>query len=213
MSDRPVALLLAYGDLAEQVYPASVRAELESFAEVRLNDLGRAPSEEELRARIGDVSFCLTTWGAPNFSPEVLAAAPHLKLIGHAAGSIKGFVPAEAFARGVVVTNAAGVIARYVGEMALTLTLACIRDIPNYSRAIKVDKTWGSRIAGPPRTLFDQRVGLIGFGATGREFASLLPPFNVDLLCYDPFVVPERMAALGAHPGPAQRGAASPHPG
>jgi phosphoglycerate dehydrogenase-like enzyme len=200
MSSRPVAFVTASGSLAETVFPAPVRAELESFAEARYNDLGRRPDEAELIARLRDVDACITTWGAPDFTPAVLAAAPRLKVIAHGAGSIRGFVCPEAFARGIVVTNAAGVIAHYVGEMALTLTLACLRDIPNYSRALKEDRAWGASVAGPPDTLFGQRVGLIGFGSTGREFARLLPPFGVELLCYDPFVVPERMAAYGARP-------------
>jgi phosphoglycerate dehydrogenase-like enzyme len=200
MGARPRALLTAFGDLAQQVYPDQVRAELETFTELRDNDLNRRFTEAELMERIAEVDACLTTWGAPQFTAEVLAAAPRLKIIAHAAGTVKPFISPIAFARGVIVTNAAGVIARYVGEMALLLSLACLRDLPRYHRALKEENAWRVPEAGPSDTLRGKRVGLIGFGATGREFAKLLPPFGVELLCCDPVVTPAVMAEHGARP-------------
>lgn len=202
---RPKALLTAHGDLARQVFPDHVRAELESFAEVRYNELDRTFTEPELVERIGEVEACLTTWGAPHFTAEALAAAARLRIIAHAAGTIKPFISPVAFERGIIVTNAAGVIARYVGEMALLLSLACLRDLPRYNRALKEQNAWRAPDAGPADTLRGKRVGLIGFGATGREFASLLPPFQVELLCYDPAVPASVMAQYGAKPAELEK--------
>jgi len=200
MSLRPRVFVTAFGDLAETVYAKRVRDELESFAEARYNDLGRKPEEAELIERIADADACLTTWGAPQFTERALAAAPRLRIIAHAAGTVKPFISPAAFERGIIITNAAGVIARYVGEMALLLSLACLRDLPTYNRALKEEDGWQVPGAGPADTLREKRVGLIGFGATGREFAGLLGPFKVELLCYDPVVPAEVMAEYGARP-------------
>jgi phosphoglycerate dehydrogenase-like enzyme len=200
MSASPKALVTAYGELAELVFPERVRAELAKFADARYNDGDRQFTQEELLELIRDVDAVLTTWGAPKFTPEVLSAAPRLKVIAHAAGTVKPFVSAAAFARGIVVTNSAGVIARYVGEMALLLTLACLRDLTRYDRGLKEGRAWRVEGAAPPDTLRERRVGLVGFGATAREFAALLPPFHVELLCYDPAVDSSVMAAFGGKP-------------
>jgi phosphoglycerate dehydrogenase-like enzyme len=200
MAARPKALVTAYGELAQLVFPSQVRAQLEEFAEARYNDGDRQFTEQELLELIADVDAVLTTWGAPRFTPEVISAAPRLKAIAHAAGTVKPFVSAAVFARGIVVTNSAGVIARYVGEMALLLTLACLRDLMRYDRGLKEGRSWRVEGAGPPDTLRERRVGLVGFGATAREFAELLQPFHVELLCYDPAVDSSVMAKYGAKP-------------
>ncbi len=198
MSHRPKVLVLAHGDLFEAIFAESVRARLESFSHVRYNDLGRDLSPDELRGRVSDVDACLTTWGSPCFTSEVVAAARRLKIIAHAAGTVKPYVSEAVFERGIVVTNSAPVIARYVGEMALLFALACLRNLPQYDRALKQDRLWEVEVLGPPRSLHGERVGLIGFGATAREFAALLQPFRAELLCFDPHVDPALLSAHGA---------------
>ena len=200
MPSHPNVLVLAHGDLHQSIFPDGVRADLESFANARYNDLGRNLTEEDLRARIGDVDACITTWGSPRFTPEVVEAAPRLAIIAHAAGTVKPFASEAVFARGIVVTSAAPVIARYVGEMALMLSLACLRNLTQHDRALKQDRAWHVEESGASETLRDQRVGLIGFGSTAREFAALLAPFGVELLCFDPHVDGAVLERVGARP-------------
>jgi len=188
MPARPAVLVLAHGELFNDLFPQPVRTKLESFAEARYNDLGRAMTQEELQARVSDVAGCITTWGSPKFTPEVVARAPKLKAVAHAAGTVKPFVSDAVFERGIVVTSAAPIIARYVGEMALALTLASLRNLTGHDRVIKDQRGWHDSSLGSPRTLLEQRVGLIGFGSTGRQFARVLKPFRVELLVHDPYI-------------------------
>ncbi len=200
MATRPNVLVLPHGDQFETIFPDSVRRELEVFAEARYNDLGREMTEEELRHRVSDIDACITTWGSPRFTPEVVAAAPRLAVIAHAAGTVKPYVSDAVFSRDILVTSAAPIMAPYVAEMALLFTLACLRNLLRHDRALKHDRAWQVEDLGSPDTLRDQRVGLIGFGATAREFAALLKPFHVDLLCSDPHVDRAILAAHGARP-------------
>jgi phosphoglycerate dehydrogenase-like enzyme len=200
MTPRPHVLVLAHGDLLQQIFPDTIRRELDAFAEARYNDLDRPFSEAELVERITDADGCITTWGSPRFTPEVVSSAPRLRVIAHAAGSVKPIVSDAVFQRGIVVTSAAGVIARYVGEMALVLAIAALRDLHRYDRMLKEDRAWRGEGIGPPDTLVEQRVGLIGFGRTAREFAELLRPFKVDLLCYDPHAERNAIEAAGGRP-------------
>ena len=195
---KPTVLVLAHGELLEQILPDQVRAELESFAAVRYQEVERKLTEDELVEAVPEVEAAITTWGSPRFTARVVAAAPQLKIIAHAAGSVKPYVEPAAFEKGIVVVGSAEVIAQFVGEMALLLTLASLRELPRYNQALKQERRWEVEGFGPPDTLFRQRVGLIGFGATGRAFASVLKPFEVDLLCFDPHAEAGEMAALGA---------------
>jgi len=194
---KPKVLVLAHGELFRDLFTDRVRRELERFADARYNDLGRNLTEAELRERAAEAVGCITTWGSPRFTPEVVAAAPNLKIIAHAAGTVKPFVSEAVFERGIVVTSAAPVIARYVGEMALAVTLASLRDLARHDRVLKEGHGWDDPSVGSPRTLLEQRVGLIGFGSTGREFARLLRPFKATLLIHDPHVEPAVMAKFG----------------
>lgn len=198
MPERPVVFVTTHGDLLEAVFPGPVREQLESFAEARYNDRDRALTEDDLRERLADADACITSWGSPKLTPGVLDAAPRLKIVAHAAGSVRPVVTEEAFARGIIVTSSAGVIARYVGEMALLLSLAGLRQLPRYDAALRRERAWEPTDAPRPDTLREQRVGLIGFGATAREFASLLAPFKVTLLCSDPHVDSAALSEYGA---------------
>jgi len=197
MARRPTVLVLPGGELLRSLLPDEVRGELAKFADARYNDLGRNLTQEELMERVADADACITSWGSPQFTPEVVAAAPRLKIIAHAAGTVKPYVTEAVFARGIIVTGGAPAIARYVGEMALALTLASLRRLIGYDRSLKDERGWRSPEVGPPETLFEQRVGLIGFGVTGREFAAVLKPFRVELLCCDPHVEAGVIEAAG----------------
>ena len=45
--------------------------------------------------------------------------------------------------------------------------------------------------------LYGKRVGVVAASLTGRAFIRLLQPFGCDVLVYDPYLSPERAAALG----------------
>ncbi len=189
-------LVLAHGELLETIFPQSVRDLLESFAQAEYNRLGRPFSEADLRERAPDLDAAITTWGSPAFTPEVVAAAPRLRVIAHAAGSVKPVVSEAVFTRGIIVTTAAGVIARYVGEMALLLSLAALRHLTEHDRSLK-EGGWRGRADPATDSLLGQRVGLVGFGRTAREFVRLLEPFGIELLVCDPHVSPDEIAAAG----------------
>lgn len=68
---------------------------LHSFADVIINDKDRNLTEDELAELIIDVDGCITSWGSPRFTRKVLDSANKLKIIGHAAGSVKPYVTKE----------------------------------------------------------------------------------------------------------------------
>jgi phosphoglycerate dehydrogenase-like enzyme len=79
---------------------------------------------------------------------------------------------------GVALCNAAGVHDASTAELAVTLTLASIREIPGFTAA-QVDSQWlPVRLH---RALADRRVLVLGFGNIGRAIARRLLPFEVSV--------------------------------
>lgn len=195
MSKPKVALLLK-DDLYEEFLTPEVRCELESFA-----DLWRPASMAGVTVVPGewmrDVDACITSWGSPRFTLESVPEESPLKIIGHAAGTVKKLVDPQLFDR-LYVVNAAGVIARYVGEMALTLTLASLRYITQQNDIMR-QGGWKDDHSSWIYTdsLLGQTVGIVGLSQTGREFLRLLAPFDVKVLAYDPYVSAKDAATLG----------------
>ena len=79
----------------------------------------------------------VTSWGSPAFTPELLAEAPNLRIVGHAAGSVKHLMPKEGYDRGIVVLSAAAVIADAVAEYTLWAMLSMQRNVYRYDPVMK----------------------------------------------------------------------------
>jgi phosphoglycerate dehydrogenase-like enzyme len=141
----------------------------------------------------------VTSWGC-SLSDRVIEATS-LKVIGHAAGTVK-WLPAAVWERGIAVTHAAPIIAIAVGEMALALTLACLRHVAEHDAAFRREGTRGDAALEPrllvSRSLHGLRVGIVGASSTGREFLKLLRAFgDVEVWLSDPYLSAEEAGDLG----------------
>lgn len=79
---------------------------------------------------------------------------------------------------GVTLCNAAGVHDASTAELAVALTLASMRRIPEF-HAAQADSSWASPRIWP--ALADRRVLLVGYGQIGRAIARRLAPFEVSI--------------------------------
>ena len=159
----------------------------------------RSPDEDGMIAALRGADAALTSWGV-RLSERVIRET-QLKVIGHAAGTVK-WLPPLVWERGIAVTHAAPVIAVAVGEMALALTLACLRRIPEHDAAFKLRGTRGDDAIEPKllatRSLHELRVGIVGASSTGREFLRLLQAFgDVEVWITDPHLTESDAARLG----------------
>ncbi|MDN5766725.1 MAG: 2-hydroxyacid dehydrogenase [Humibacillus sp.] len=78
----------------------------------------------------------------------------------------------------VTLCNAAGVHDASTAELALTLTLASLRDLPEFVTA-QASSHWSATTIRP--ALADKRVLVLGYGHVGREIVSRLVPFEVEV--------------------------------
>jgi phosphoglycerate dehydrogenase-like enzyme len=194
---RPTVALILNADMHAQLMTPPVVQALEAFAvSVRQPTDGNLPPEQ-LADAVAGCDGALTTWGSPQFTAATLERAPGLRMIAHAAGSIRPIVAPEVFERGVVVSSAAPIIAYYVAEHCLGLAIMLLRNTARHDRAMRAERTWGSPAHKPADSLFDVRVGLVGFGHVSRWFARLLRPFGGEVWACDPYVGAATAAELG----------------
>lgn len=105
------------------------------------------------------------------------------------------------FAQGVRVLSAAPAFGPQVAEMALGLALAVGREIVDGDAAMRAGtEKWLHAGNSTTVQLFDQRVGMIGYGSLARSLRSLLAPFRCRLSAYDPWLSDGYLRSQGVEP-------------
>ena len=183
--------------LRGRILPAEALARLQCLAEVTLNEDGRSWNAQELASRLPGVDALITGWGIVPLTAEVLAQADRLRLIAHAAGSVKGFVTDAVFARGIAVTHAASRIADSVAEFSLLAVLIGLRRPHDLDRQMKTRTPWPAGIEAPAYEIAGRSVGLLGMGYVGQRAARLFQAVGAEVWAYDPYLSPQRAAELG----------------
>lgn len=176
-----------------QVLDEETLRRFQSLGEVVLNETDKNEPENAGKI-IQGADIAVTSWGSPAITEELLAQAPDLKLVLHAAGSVKPVVTDEMFRRGIRIISSACVLSSGVSETALGLTIAGCKNFFALNQEIR-EGGWSHMGV---TDLYGITVGIIGFGIAGSHFAELLSHFTVKVISYDLYVSEERMASLGA---------------
>lgn len=158
--------------------------------------IGEGSTKEQVIAAAKGANVLITSWGNEPIDSDILAVCPDLKLVCHAAGSVKPIVSDELWQKGVRVTSSACCLSMGVSETALGFTIAACKNLFNLNTSLHA----GGWQEGKEniRELYDLTVGIVGFGWAGRHYCELLAPFDVKKVVYDPFASKEAVEALGA---------------
>lgn len=187
--------ILANKDRQDQVFKPEHIERMGIAGDVILCEENDGPSEETASRIIKDADIAVTSWNCPSLSEKILSEAPDLKLLIHAAGSVKSIVTDYLWEKGVRVSSAAAALGRGVAETALGLTIISLKNIMNLSRLTSMGG-WNSR-NDTVRELYDVRIGVIGAGYAGRHFIKLLKDFDTEILLYDPTLSDKECKELG----------------
>ena len=150
-------------------------------------------SPEDLIARIGEFDG-LAVRSATKVTPEVLAAAGRLKVIGRAGIGVDNIDVEAASASGIIVMNTPFGNSITTAEHAIGLMFAIARDIPAADRSTQSGKWEKSRFMGVELT--GKTLGVIGCGNVGSIVAERALGLKMKVVAYDPYLPPERAAAL-----------------
>lgn len=173
---------------------------LKSFADI--NDLGALPGEmtrEYMMQALPGAQACITCWGTPAFTSEMIEALPELRLVAHAAGAVRSLVPDNFWAAGKRITSNAPIIAEDVAQTTLALMLTSLKQLWAFN-----DMTAGGDWKGGESGVFETwrpnglRVGLVGASNVARELIKLLAPFKCEILLSDPYLSAIEARELGA---------------
>lgn len=151
---------------------------------------------DDIRRELPGTAVLLTSWGTPNLD-AILDEATDLRVIAHAAGTVKGLVSERVFERDIRVLSAAGRIADSVAEYCLSATLTLTRRLGAFDATMRAGDWTGSEARG--RELRGRSVGILGASSTARAFLRLLAPFETAVEVYDPYLSEAAASALGVH--------------
>ncbi|MEK1896272.1 MAG: hydroxyacid dehydrogenase [Rhizobium sp.] len=173
----------------------------------RLNELGHLLDPQPLqsfdddRARriLADTDILITGWGSPYVGREVLAAAPRLRLVAHAAGTVKGIVDEQIFDAGIAVTHAAEANSVPVAEFTLAAIIFAGKQVFRFRDLYVADRNRDRthRMQRLAIGNYRRTVGIVGASRIGRRVIELLRPFEYRILLFDPTVDIAEASSLG----------------
>nr|WP_324614737.1 hydroxyacid dehydrogenase [Streptomyces albireticuli] len=185
-------------DEAEAVLPPDLRTRLARLAAPLPGVLTGALTTPEAREALARADILLTGWGCPPLTEDVLRAAPRLRAVVHAAGSVKGLVSAAVWERGIVVSSAADANAGPVADF----TLAALALAAKGSLAAAASYGGGWPAFRDRQGADGRTIGVIGASRIGRRVLAGLRASDAGyrLLLHDPYVPGAEAELLGAEP-------------
>jgi phosphoglycerate dehydrogenase-like enzyme len=199
-SDKPIVTILIPEATRKKVLSPEALADLASVARVRLPN-GSSLTTDDLAPMLDGAVACITGWGTPPLSADLLADKPTVRLVAHTAGSVRNLVPVDRMEGGLRVSHAAAIIADAVAEFVISEALLGLRSLHEIDGGMRAGEDWKSlRERTTGRLLGACTVGIVGAGYVGRKVIHLFQAFGSRILVYDPLLSPKAATELGALP-------------
>jgi len=195
---KPIVAILLTPEMRAKLIPPSAEMRLARMANVRAPGEGEL-TPENLPGLLDGAVAAITGWGTPPLDEALLARSSSLKLVAHAAGSIRHLVPFAAIEESRLrVTHAAIHIGEAVAEFVMAHVFSFLRHPAELAEGMRRNEPWfdlRTRLLG--RLLGEQTVGLLGAGYIGRMMMRLFRAFDARVLVYDPYLAEAQAQALG----------------
>ena len=154
---------------------------LHAAVDVRFPELERPLDEDEMVELVRGCAGLIV--GVDPVTRRVLEAGPLRVVVKYGSGMDN--IDAEAAeALGVRVSSTPGANARSVAELAIALLLSLARSVATHDRGVRAG-SW-RRITGVE--LAGKRLGVVGYGAIGREVTRIARGLDMDVVAHDPLV-------------------------
>lgn len=174
------------------LYDNRLCQELEStLGEVIYNGFGRPLTSDELQKQLPGCDALIA--GLDHIDSAALASADRLRVIARYGAGVDNVDLKLAAKKGIIVTNTPNANSVSVAELTIGLLLSLARSIPEATRAVRAGE-W-PRLHG--RILAGKVIGLVGFGAIGKEVARRLQSWESTVLACDPLGDQDQAHSLG----------------
>jgi len=198
---------MKHPSIALAMQPSRTEHVLNAEALRRLAEIGhlldptplQSLSDDRARRVLAETDILITGWGAPYIGREVLAVAPRLRLIAHAAGTVKGIVDEQIFDAGIAVTHAAEANSVPVAEFTLATIIFAGKQVFRFRDLYIADRDRHRTHAMQRLAIgnYHRTVGIVGASRIGRRVIELLRPFEYNVLLCDPTVDVVEAKSLG----------------
>ncbi len=184
-----------------RVLPAPVMTALQAAFSLRYHRPDGPISREALLrgVRSAEGLVCLLT---DSIDAEVIAAAPHLKIIASYAVGFNNIDWVAASARGIAVTNTPGVLTETTADLAWALMLAVARRLPESERYLRngAKRRWTgwapTQYVGSD--VYGKTLGIVGMGRIGQAVARRASGFAMRVVYFSRHrLAPEDEARMG----------------
>lgn len=197
--ERPTVVLAMAPALTRELLTPAHHARLALLADVPDREPLARFDDARAEALLPRAEILLTGWGSPRIDAALLARAPKLAAVVHAAGTVKGHVDPACLERGLRVSSAAAANAVPVAEFTVAaIVLASKRAfrLQRRYREVKGFRLWSQEV--PTIGNHAKVVGVVGASRIGRLVLERLRGFDFERLVYDPYLAAADAAALGA---------------
>ncbi|MFF7352618.1 hydroxyacid dehydrogenase [Streptomyces filipinensis] len=186
------------------LFPPPLMARLRRTADLDPALVVRDFTDPAAAGALAAAEVLITGWGCPHLDAGILAAAPGLRAVLHAAGSVRSLVGEALWKHGVTVSSAVTGNALPVAEYTLAMILLLGKDAFEHRERYRRTRTHPTPAETAATGNLGRRVGVVGASRVGRRLMELLRPFDLTVLLHDPYVSPAEAAALGAKPLPLE---------
>lgn len=180
------------------LFPPPLMARLQQVAEIDTTLVVQDFTAPDVASALARTEVLITGWGCPQLDEDVLAAAPNLRTVLHAAGSVRSLVGEALWKGGLTVSSAVTGNALPVAEYTLAMILLAGKDAFAYRERFRETHAYPSTAETADTGNLGRRVGIIGASRVGRRLLELLQPFGLSVALYDPYVDADEAASLGA---------------
>ncbi|CBJ29093.1 D-3-phosphoglycerate dehydrogenase [Ectocarpus siliculosus] len=157
-------------------------------------DVKNKLSVEQLHGIIGNYDGMVIR-SATKATPDLLAKATNMKVIGRAGVGIDNIDVAEATRKGVLVMNTPGGNTVSTAQLAISLLCSAARRIPEADISMKAGKWERKKFMG--QELKGKTIAIVGCGRIGQMVAKWAQGFDMEVIGFDPALPKDAAAELG----------------
>jgi phosphoglycerate dehydrogenase-like enzyme len=193
---KPKGLYLMDEPSFGAVYGRQEQADLSRLIDIEAPACGKSAVSNN-PSILRHAEIIMASWGVPVMDEAFLAAAPNLRAVFFAAGSIRIFTTPAFWERKIIVSSAYSANAIPVAEYALAVILLSLKKFWSFSQSTKQGTDpWGNHLRNVPGN-YGSTVGFVSLGMIARKLIQLLKPFDINCIVYCPFLTESEAADLG----------------
>ncbi|MGW0577051.1 hydroxyacid dehydrogenase [Streptomyces sp. NPDC002920] len=197
-SQLPAALFAMNPVHLPELFPPRLTSRLQTLVRIDPALVVQDFADPVVADALAEAEILITGWGCPHIGEEVLAAAPRLRAVLHAGGSVRNLLGDAVWKRGLTVSSAVEANALPVAEYTLAAILFAGKNAFALRERFRREHVYP--VPGDYAAVgnLGRRIGVIGASRVGRRLLELLRPFDLTVTLYDPYVDRAEAAALGA---------------